>query len=114
MSCEYDTCICITKWGTNVPPLEVYFRWGKKSNKIRILVKKVQRQEKDFCGFYSAAFATAICNGIDPEQLVFDEDSLPMHFLQCLNENKITMFPHTKKRTYKTTPKFYEINLQKN
>ena len=69
-----------------------------KAHKIRILVKKVQRQKKNFCGFYSAAFATAICNHIDPEQLEFDEKSLPMHFLQCLNEKKITMFRHTKKK----------------
>ena len=83
----------------------------KKANKIRILVKKVQHQNKNFCGFYSAAFATAICNHIDPELLEFDEKSLPNHFLQCLNNKRITMFPHTKKKNYNTARTIYEINL---
>ena len=87
-----------------------------KLNRIRLLLlsKKKQKQKKTLCGFYVAAYATALCNGIDPQTIEFTENLLPAHFLECLKSRKVTMFPYRVKNIdthNNTSPKVFIIDL---
>lgn len=55
------------------------------------------------CGLYSIAIATALAYGLDPVLLVFKEDEMRLHLLQCLENRKMEPFPISKTRHFKTT-----------
>ena len=82
-----------------------------KSDSITVLVKNTKSQKKIFCGYYAAAYATALCNLIDPENLEFIEEDLPLHFLNCLKTGKIDMFPHKIKKPEDHKIKTFTIKL---
>ena len=87
-----------------------------KSGKISVVVKKTLKQKATLCGFYAAAYATALCNFIDPENIDFTENLLPAHFLECLKSRKVTMFPHKVKNVdlhNNVSPKIFTIDLNK-
>ena len=48
---------------------------------IKIRVVKTHKQDRTFCGYYSCAFATALCYGIDVETISFEEDKLIEHYI---------------------------------
>lgn len=61
-------------------------------------VKNIQNQKKNFCGYYALAFAMALCLGLDPELLEFNENELREHFIGIMFKNKdMSMFPFTYK-----------------
>ena len=45
------------------------------------------------CGVFAIAFATAICNGQDPEKLLFKTSDMRKHLNDCLEDKKMWQFP---------------------
>ena len=69
---------------------------------IRFKVQKTQQQQRTLCGYSSCAFATAICHRQNIEELLFDENKLIEHYIDCITKRKTSMFPHNKKKVYNT------------
>ena len=54
------------------------------------------------CGVFAIAFATALCEGKRPEELLFNNEALRKHLLKCFQEDCISQFPwKTVKRGFK-------------
>ena len=60
--------------------------------KVEIMLTPKQGGSTD-CSLYAVAVSTAIANGIDPSQQVFDQDELRPHLLDCLQSRNLTPFP---------------------
>ncbi len=77
-------------------------------------MQKVSRQRRNFCGYFALANAMALCLGLDPESLIFEENQLRNHFINIIYNNQPTaMFPHTfKQRINKTANKLLIFELQ--
>ena len=45
------------------------------------------------CGLFAIAFAVALCFGLNPSKLNFQQHKMGDHLLHCLAENKFTNFP---------------------
>ena len=58
-------------------------------------IQDTQKQKKTLCGHFALAFCTALCFGLDPEEIYFDEKILIKHYISCLRNEKITMYPFT-------------------
>ena len=63
---------------------------------------KTQKQDRTLCGYFSCAFATALCNQINIETISFEEDKLIEHFIKCIISKKTEMFPNNLKKVYNT------------
>lgn len=73
-------------------------------------VQNTQKQRKNYCGYYALACAMALCLGLDPEYLEFNENELREHFIGIMLKNKsMSMFPYRfKSRVYETMkPRLY-------
>ena len=53
-----------------------------------------QRQHSD-CGLYAIAVATALCHGLHPSSLQWDQPAMRGHLIDCLKSGKIVPFPVT-------------------
>jgi len=78
-------------------------------------IQKVGKQRRSFCGYYALANAMAICLGLDPEQLIFDELQLREHFINIIHHNQpMSMFPYNlKKRVNNTNHKNLIFDLSR-
>ena len=65
-----------------------------KKKQVIIRVQDTQKQKKTLCGHYALAFCTSLCFGIDPEEIFFDEEKLISHYVSCIKNKKITMYPY--------------------
>ena len=45
------------------------------------------------CGLYAIANAAALCFGMDPATLHFNQSLMRLHLIQCLEQKRITHFP---------------------
>ena len=61
---------------------------------IQISIQHTQIQKLSLCGYYACAFATAICLKIDLETIIFEEENLTAHWLSCIKDKKVSMYPH--------------------
>ena len=52
---------------------------------VRFIDVQVQEGTND-CGLFAIAFATALCNGVDPYSLSLDQKSMREHLLNCVEE----------------------------
>lgn len=65
------------------------------------------------CGLMALAYATSLCFKLDPVNLVYCQENLRQHFLQCVIDGKMTAFPVSSNRTvrkpvaFKTIEKIY-------
>jgi len=77
-------------------------------------IQKVGKQRGSFCGYYALANAMALCIGLDPEGLIFDETQLREHFINIIYHNQqMSMFPYKlKARINKTAPKYLIFDLR--
>ena len=53
------------------------------------------------CGFFSVAFATALCSGKDLTEINFIQHQLRTHLKNCLLGNNMTGFPQTQRKRTK-------------
>ena len=58
---------------------------------VSIFTEK-QRNGAD-CGVFAIAFAVAICNGQNPEELIFQIPKMRRHLCDCLEDKQIRYFP---------------------
>ena len=83
---------------------ELYPKDSRKNrNKIVVRIQRTQKQKSDLCGFFACAFATALCFQQDPERIEFNVDELCAHFVKCLKNQTIEMFPHREKTRVNNT-----------
>ena len=62
--------------------------------KITVNLVDVQIQDNGSdCGIYSLAFATSLCCGDDPSKIHFVSHKLRKHLFNCLENQKMTLFP---------------------
>ena len=45
------------------------------------------------CGLFAIATATALCHGIPPSNIVWDQSKMRTHLLQCFMNGKMLLFP---------------------
>jgi hypothetical protein len=65
---------------------------------IVIRVQKTQKQQLSWCGYFACAFATALCFEINVETILFDTDQLIPHWLGCIENREVSMFPYRNKK----------------
>ena len=58
----------------------------------------VQQTNGTDCGVYAIAFATALCNNLDPTSLKFNRRAIRDHLWQALQCGHLSMFPFEKRR----------------
>jgi hypothetical protein len=100
-----------TQLGTTCSLITVLPRLEKGHLIFRI--QKVSKQRATFCGYFALANAMALCLGLDPETLIYDENRLRDHYISIIYHNHpVAMFPYTvKHRTYKTSHSHLRFNL---
>ena len=67
---------------------------------FEVNVRHVQQQRKDRCGYFACAFAAALCEGLNPENLLFDEEDLVKEFKLSLSNNCYKMFSYKEIQRY--------------
>ena len=45
------------------------------------------------CGVFAIAFATALCNGVDPHSLSLEQKEMREHLVNCYEEGEMLPFP---------------------
>ena len=53
------------------------------------------------CGLFAAAFATAVCFGLEPADYRLSQQQMRKHLTACFETGELTPFPATKKRQRK-------------
>lgn len=48
------------------------------------VVKSVQRQKGQYCGYFALAFASSLCQGLNPEKLIFEETEIREHYFASI------------------------------
>ncbi|XP_065683522.1 uncharacterized protein LOC124813178 [Hydra vulgaris] len=62
---------------------------------INLEVMRCQNQDNgNDCGLHAIANATALCHGIDPSGILWEQNSMRSHFLKCVENRKLEMFPY--------------------
>ena len=83
-----------------------------KKGHIVFKLLKTQKQASCVCGYFALAFATALCFGLDPETLNYDQDKLIQHYIDCVFNNKQELlFPYNSKKVYNTTNQYTKYKL---
>ena len=76
---------------------------------VRALCKSIERSEIDIlsmhfvncdlqkngndCGLYAFANAVALCNGLNPAHLVYNQNEMRSHLMKCMEKKEFTVFP---------------------
>ena len=67
------------------------------SDTVNVDIMNVQRQGNGSdCGLFSIAFMTALCYGMDPTQILFDQSALRHHLITSFEKKAMTPFPEVK------------------
>ena len=70
------------------------FTDSTKSTPPMITVYRFQKQRgSNDCGLFAIAVATAIAQGQDPAKIKFIQAAMRLHFVSCMKNNKLEMFP---------------------
>ena len=70
--------------------------------KLTITMVHVQQQQGyNDCGLFAIAFAVALCNGLDPATLTFQQPAMRSHLKTCLVAKTMTPFPIIKTLRHK-------------
>ena len=77
--------------------------------------RKIQKQNRSYCGYFALANAMAICMNIDPEKISFDEKAIKGHFIDIMFHGKtFSMFPYSSKtRINNTRSKYLEFSIER-
>ena len=66
---------------------------------VTFINEKVQKQIGSAdCGLFALAFATDLCQGLDPTTQRYDQALMRQHYVTCLESAKVTPFPKTIRR----------------
>ena len=70
----------------------------EKNWKLSVAIVPVQKQSDGYnSGRFAIVFATDVLNGLSPVDYFFDVSLMPRHLLQCLETEKLTIFPENPK-----------------
>jgi hypothetical protein len=58
------------------------------------------------CGLLAIAYATSLCLGQDPVNVIYEQNKLRPHYLNCLNNGRMETFPVIVKRTVRNPVAF--------
>lgn len=66
---------------------------------VTFINEKVQKQIGSAdCGLFALAFATDLCQGLDPTTQRYDQALMRQHYVTCLESAKVIPFPKTIRR----------------
>ena len=60
------------------------------------------------CGLFSLAFATSLCFGENPAEIIYIQNQFRPHLLNCLTVGKMTPFPSQKRKRKLKAPRFID------
>ena len=84
----------------------------EKNWKLSVAIVPVQKQSDGYnSGRFAIVFATDVLNGLSPVDYCFDVSLMPRHLLQCLETEKLTIFPKTPKRIWATKSTFKVLKI---
>ena len=67
---------------------------ASQANQISVVMVNCQRQMgSSDCGLFAVAFATALAQGLKPENFTFIQGDMRKHLYNCLSSGKLSMFP---------------------
>ena len=79
---------------------------------MSVTIVPVQKQSDGYnSGMFAIAFATDVLNGLSAVDSCFDVSLMPRHQLQCLETEKLTVFPKTPKRIWATNSTFKVLKI---
>ena len=68
-------------------------------DQVTLVNEKVQRQVgSNDCGLFAMAFATDLCNGLDPVNQRYEQGCMRQHYVSCLENGSMVPFPKTTKK----------------
>ena len=68
-------------------------------DQVTLVNEKVQRQVgSNDCGLFALAFATDLCNGLDPVNQRYEQGSMRQHYVSCLENGAMVPFPKTTRK----------------
>lgn len=73
---------------------------NKSKKHILIQIRNISQQIKSYtCGYIALANAFALCIGLNPENIEFDEENLKNHYINIMHSNsEFKMFPYRNKQ----------------
>jgi hypothetical protein len=63
------------------------------------------------CGLYAIAIATSLANNIDPVTILFRQEEMRAHYVQCLEQGKLEPFPVAKARRSPKNPVIEKLQI---
>ena len=66
----------------------------KKAGDINTVTMQCQKGNKD-CGLFAIAVMTSLGFDEDPSTVIYDQDSLRRHFVNCITKGELPLFPKT-------------------
>ena len=79
---------------------------------ITVAFMNVQQQTGvQDCGLFAIAFATALCQGVDPTTCSFNQSTMRNHLLQCFESGTMSAFPHRSRRTIAAPSKVTDFDV---
>lgn len=87
----YDSLLC-TAPDHLQQQIAALLKTGEKAIDVKFCKVAMQTNGSD-CGVYAIAYATALCLGVSPAKLQFDENAMRPHLIKCLQDGRFTMFP---------------------
>ena len=86
--------------------------YWKNQGSLAVDFYPVQRQtDGTSCGVFAVANATALCHGLDPTTLVYDEKQMRKHLLACLTTRNFDPFPVVHKNRPKAAISSQKVDL---
>ena len=81
-----------------------------KGDEITVDVCNVVKQAgASDCGIFALAYATAVCHGLDPTALCFDQRKLRQHVVDCIENKFVTPFPVTREHSQRKPVLFSRV-----
>ena len=91
--------------------LHMYGSLSKENGLLNVTVIVQQKQSGGSdCGLFCLANATALAHGIDPCTVLWNQEEMRPHLLECLQQKKMEMFPHNK-ATITHAQKLYHLSM---
>ena len=86
----------------------VYTRNPQFTDKVPSVTKQSGSYE---CGLFAIAYITHLAYGLDPSLFVFHQEAMRSHFIKCIENHSIDLFPTIKKRRQSVMATTIVINV---
>lgn len=95
--CNFDEVDVYDSFFSKGIPLDVQMQVASiimsEGVKMKLKLKGCQKQKgKADCGLFAVAFATSLCDGVDPATVTYDQSKMRDHFQNCLMSEDMTTF----------------------